>query len=261
MLGETIAAAAARWVAAFSRSGYSMIRRSSSILPMLLGAAFAAILLTGCAPATTSPTATRRATPVTTAPGSLAQSASASSAASAAASASASASASAAASDPLGLPHFDKALEATLPSFIGNVQMAKFSLQLLAYMNSNPGAGENSLYTPWLVKFGLAPSEVPIAIATDLRTNGLNFVIHAIRVPGATATALASGFADVAAKAGWPVKSVSIVKEKPTLEIIDPAAKAAGSLYAGYVYAKDDVLYTVISDNPTLILEALIKLP
>jgi hypothetical protein len=255
MLGETTAAAAARWVAAFSRSGYSMIRRSSSILPMLLGAAFAAILLTGCAPATTSPTATRRATPVTTAPGSLAQSASASAAASA------SASASAAASDPLGLPHFDKALEATMPAFIGNVQMAKFSLQLLAYMSSNPGAGENSLYTPWLVKFGRTPSEVPIAIATDLRPNGLNFVIHAIRVQGYTATALASGFADVAAKAGWPVKSISIVKEKATLEIIDPAARAAGSLYAGYVYAKDDVLYTVISDDPTLILEALIKLP
>jgi len=57
------------------------------------------------------------------------------------------------------------------------------------------------------------------------------------------------------------VKSVFIVKEKATLEIIDPAAKAAGSLYAGYVYAKDNVLYTVITDNTDLLLETVIKLP
>jgi len=60
-----------------------------------------------------------------------------------------------------------------------------------------------------------------MAIAADLRTNGINMVIHAIRVPGASAAALSSGFADVATKAGWPVKSITIVKDKATLEIID----------------------------------------
>ena len=148
-----------------------------------------------------------------------------------------------------------------MPSVVAHVQLAKFSLQLLAYMNSSPDAGENVLYAPWLVKFGWTTSEVSIAIATDLRPNGLNLVIHAIKVPGADAASLSKGFADVATKAGWPVKSVFIVKEKATLEIIDPAAKAAGSLYAGYVYAKDNVLYTVITDNTDLLLETVIKLP
>jgi hypothetical protein len=232
-----------------------MIRRSNSILTLLLGAAATAALLAGCAPAA-SPTPSVRATPMTSITGSPEPTVISSAAVSASASASA-----ALASDPLGLPHANKTLEATLPAIIGNVQMVRFSLQLMAYINSNPGAGENALYAPWLVKFGLTTSEVSIAIATDLRPNGLNFVIHAIEVPGASATALASGFSDVATKAGWPVKTVTIVKDKATLEILDPAAKAAGSLYAGYVYAKGDVLYTVISDDPNLVLEAMIKLP
>jgi hypothetical protein len=232
-----------------------MIRRSKSTLPLLLGAAFVATLLAGCVPASASPTPTRRTAPVTEPSGS------ATPGAVVAGSASASASALVAASDPLGLPHADKDLEATIPAVVGNVQLAKFSLLLAAYMTSTPTAGENALYSPWLVKFGLTPTQVSIAIATDLRPDGINLIIHAIKVPGAGAAALASSFADVASKAGWPVFSVSIVKGKSITEIVDPAAKAAGSPSAGYVYAYGNVLYTVITDDPNLLLEAMIKLP
>ncbi len=43
--------------------------------------------------------------------------------------------------------------------------------------------------------------------------------------------------------------------------MIDPAAAASGGLSVGYVFAKDSVLYTVITDDSSLLLEALIKLP
>jgi hypothetical protein len=48
---------------------------------------------------------------------------------------------------------------------------------------------------------------------------------------------------------------------KTVLEIIDPVAKAAGGLSAGYVYARGDVLYTIITDSPSLLLETLIHMP
>jgi hypothetical protein len=43
--------------------------------------------------------------------------------------------------------------------------------------------------------------------------------------------------------------------------MIDPTAAASGRLSVGYVFAKDSVLYTVITDDSSLLLEALIKLP
>jgi len=44
------------------------------------------------------------------------------------------------------------------------------------------------------------------------------------------------------------------------LEITDPTA-AKGVLGVGYVYAYDDVLYVVVTDDSSLLLECLIKLP
>jgi hypothetical protein len=166
------------------------------------------------------------------------------------------------ASDPLNLPHVDAALEANLPSKIGGVDLFKFSLTLQAYIASTPGAGEDALYLPWLVKFSKTPADVNIAIATDL-TDQENFIAHAIEVPGATAAALSSGFGDAATKAGWPVKSHTNWGStgKTGLEIIDPAAQAAGGLFDAFVYARDDVLYEVITDDQDLLFEALIKMP
>jgi hypothetical protein len=230
-----------------------MSHRSKSNLPTLLAAAFAAVLLAGCAvpkqsstPGQVGPGNTVTPIPLYTGRTLAPET---------------SISPNPSASDPLGLPHADLNLEATLPSVVGGVTLEKFSLALSAYIASTPGAGENTLYGPWLVKFNVTTTQVVMAVASDLRENGLNIIIHAIRVPGAKAADLSAGFADVATKAGWPVKSVTITNDKATLEIIDPAAKAAGSLSAGYVYAANDVLYTVITDDTALLLEALVNLP
>jgi hypothetical protein len=145
---------------------------------------------------------------------------------------------------------------------VGNVALSKFSVLLSAYVASTSGSA-SALFAPWLLKFGKTTADVDIAIATDLRpTGGINFVAFAVEVPGASAIALSQGYANVAGAAGWPVRSVSLVHDKATLEVIDPVAKAAGStLFAGYVYAYNDVLYTITSDDANLVLEALIKLP
>ncbi len=105
-----------------------------------------------------------------------------------------------------------------------------------------------------------------MAVAADLRPeNSLQLVVHAIRVPGVDAATLSSSFSEVASRAGWPVTPHSNYGStgKTVIEIIAPAAKAAGEIYAGYVYAKGDVLYTIIvgTGQDQLLLEALIKLP
>jgi hypothetical protein len=124
----------------------------------------------------------------------------------------------------------------------------------------------NVLYPPWLVKLGKTPADAIMAVAADLRPdNSLQLVVHAIRVPGVDAATLSSSFSEVASRAGWPVTPHSNYGStgKTVIEIIDPAAKAAGEMYAGYVYAKGDVLYTIIvgTGQDQLLLEALIKLP
>jgi len=168
---------------------------------------------------------------------------------------------SAMATDPLSLPHANAKLEDLLPTIIGGVCLQKLSFTLQAYMNSTSG-GDNGLYPTWLVKFDKTPAEVIMAIAADL-TGQENFVMHAIQVPGADAEALSSTFAVVATNAGWAVTSHSNLMStgKTVLEIIDPVAKAAGGLSAGYVYARGDVLYTIITDSQSLLLETLIHMP
>jgi hypothetical protein len=238
-----------------------MIRRSSATLYLLLGAASIAAVLAGCGTAT-SPGATLPPLTVVS-PSQLASGPAASPNASGSL---ASSSPTAVASDPLGLPHLDRALEALLPDTIGGVELQRFSLTLQAYMQTTAGAGENILYPPWLVKLGKTPADAIMAVAADLRPeNSLQLVVHAIRVPGVDAATLSSSFSEVASKAGWPVTPHSNYGStgKTVIEIIDPAAKAAGEIYAGYVYAKGDVLYTIIvgTGQDQLLLEALIKLP
>ena len=240
-----------------------MIRRSSATLTLLLGATSIAAILAGCETAATSLGATQH--PVTALSPSLVTSGPAAASPNASGSV-APGSPTAIASDPLGLPHLDRALEALLPDTIGGVELERFSLTLQAYMASTAGAGENVLYTPWLVKLGRTPADAIMAVAADLRPeNSLHLVVHAIRVPGVDAATLSSSFSEIASKAGWPVTPHSNYGStgKTVIEIIDPAAKAAGQMAAGYVYAKGDVLYTVVvgTGQDQLLLEALIKLP
>jgi hypothetical protein len=126
------------------------------------------------------------------------------------------------------------------------------------YLASSPG-GDKTLYSLWLVKLGKTPDDVNIAIADDL-TPGENLVVQAIKVPGVDATTLTSSFADVASKAGWPV-STKVTLPKPVLEITDPTAQEAGVLGVAYAYAKDNVLYVVVTDDVSLLIQGLASLP
>ena len=252
--------------------------------PLLLAvgaAAIIAVLVAGCGTASASPSPARSGNGKPTAaaltsarasglpaaslasPAASGSPASGSPKTSAAASAGASAGASLSAAPStsclsIGLGSVDPVLEAYLPCTIGSVDLERFSMTLANYISSSTG-GDRELYAPWLVGFGLTPSEVNIAVVTDL-TQQENFVVHAIKVPGADDAKLASSFADQAKKAGWPV-TPKTVAGRQLLEITDPAAKAAGSLSVGYVFASTHILYTIITDDPSLLVEALIKLP
>jgi len=229
-----------------------MSRRSCiSLLAAFL--AWAAVVA-GCGGATATAAATARLTPSP----SPAVSAAASTSDVASGSPGASASASAGASDSLGLPHVNAALEDKLPNSIGNVTLEKFSQPLSSWIASTQG-GEAALYAPWLVKFGKTPEDVDIAIAADLSYQE-SFRVDAIEVPGVDAATLQSDFGAVASKAGWPVTAQTLL-EKSVLKITDPTAASAGILGVGYVYAEGDILYTIVTDDSSLLVEALIKLP
>jgi hypothetical protein len=230
-----------------------MSRSARAAFPGLAGTLLAVLVaVSGCG----SPAAT----PVPTGPATRSPSPVASAAASAGPSGSQAASGSPAPTQGvnIGLAHVDAALEDLLPDTIGGIPLEKFSEPLSTLVASTQG-GEKLIYAPWLVTFGKTPDDVNVAIAVDW-TSRINFHANAIRVPGVTAEALSSSFADVATKTGWPVKKVSFAL-KTVLEITDPTAAAKGLLGLGYVYAKDDVLYIVITDDRALLLECMIKLP
>lgn len=242
---------------------------SRRTLPTLLGLALAAVVLAGCGSASTTATAGRsagaapsRLTPQPAGAASASAGPSGSPGSTGSAAVGSEAASPSTSADPLNLPHVDAALENLLPSRIGGVDLFKMSLKLQDYITTTPGAGTNALYLPWLVKFGKTPADATLAVATDL-TDQENFFVQAIKVPGATAPALLAGFGDAAKAAGWPVKSHTNWGStgKSGLEIIDPVAQAAGKLFDAFVYAKDDVLYAVVTDDQSLVVEALIKLP
>jgi hypothetical protein len=235
-----------------------MIRRSRTVIPALLGAAMALVLVSGCGSAAATPTAAPTPAPTATAKPAATASASVAPSGSVGPSASVGPSGSAdACTSDLGLPHVSVTLEDLLPMTAGGVCLEKFSLTLSAYMASTTG-GDKTLYTPWLVKFGKTSDDVNMAVASDL-SQTVKFTAHAIEVPGVAAATLSSSFADVARAASWAVNTRSVAG-KQILEIIDPVSASAGGVSAGYVYAKGDVLYTIITDDPSLLTEAVIKL-
>ncbi len=149
-------------------------------------------------------------------------------------------------------------LEAYLPCTIGGIDLERFSTSLAEYIGSSTG-GDRNLYAPWLVGFGLTPEDVHMAVVADL-TGQENLVIHAIGVPGVDDAKLSAGFGEQAKKASWSVTPKTVAGHA-LLEMTDPEAKASGGLAVGYVFAKNHVLYTIITDDASLLVEALIKLP
>jgi hypothetical protein len=152
----------------------------------------------------------------------------------------------------------DAALEDQLPSVISGVTLTKFSYPVSTYLASVTG-GDSILYAPWFVKFGKTPDEVDVAFAVD-DLPPVHVNLRAIQVPGADAIALIAGLSEVATKAGWPVKSVTSLP-KPVLQITDPTVDASQTANKAFVYAKGDIVFFVISDDLTVVIEALAALP
>jgi hypothetical protein len=230
-----------------------MIRRPDSHASALIGIGLAAVLAAGCGSAavTASPAVTQTVLPQATA------TATTTPASSPSASGSTSPSVCPSPNQDLGLGHVNAALEDKLPGVIGGICLAKFSLPLSTYMAS-PIGGDKVLYTPWLVKFGKTPDQIDLAEANDLsRTE--HFFVQAIQVPGVEAAVLTGEFANVARKEKWPVTPKSIAATS-VLEIVDPATDAAGGRGTAYVYAKGDIMYVIVTDNESLLIEALINL-
>jgi len=160
------------------------------------------------------------------------------------------------------LAHVNVSLEDQLPNTIQNVPLTKFSLILSAYIASPPAGGDKALYAAWLVKFGKTPADVDMAISF-VASDQLDFNARAIAVPGVSAASLSSAFEQVAKSAGWTVKSYPnlMLTGKTVLEMIDPTATAGPTGGAGYVYARDGVLYEIITDDQALLQDALIQMP
>jgi hypothetical protein len=170
------------------------------------------------------------------------------------------ASASVQATDPLA--HVNPKLEDKLPDTIQNGPLIKFSLILSAFIASPPAGGDKALYAAWLVKFGKTPADVDMAIAFAA-SDQIDFNARAIAVPGVSAASLSSAFEQVAKGAGWSVKSYPNLMQtgKTVLEMIDPTATAGPTGGAGYVYARDGVLYEIITNDQALLQDALIRMP
>lgn len=248
-----------------------MIRPSRATIRTLLGAALAATFVAACGNAT----ATATATPVsarTAAPSASVRASAGTSARTSArpsASPGSSASVGAPTAEPTldisaGLAHSDAKLEALLPGTIGTIPLSKLSMPLSTYMASlicdasNP-CGDKALYTPWLVGFSKTPDDATLAAATDL-TSTEKIVIEAFKVPGIDGKTLSSAFSAEAKKAGWPVTPGAFYG-KSVQVLTDPARQNLNLSSIGYVYAKADVMYVIITDDNALLVESLIKLP
>jgi protein involved in polysaccharide export with SLBB domain len=138
------------------------------------------------------------------------------------------------------------------------VELQHLSMPLSTYIVSSKG-GDKTLLAPWAVRFGKTAGELDMAVATDL-TERVRFFVQAIQVPGAKPAELTGEFAKLARQASWPVTGRTVAS-RPVLEITDPVAEAAGGLATAYVFAVGDVMYIVVTDETSLLVEALIKLP
>jgi hypothetical protein len=151
----------------------------------------------------------------------------------------------------------DAALEDQLPSVIGGVTLTRWSMPVSSYIASVTG-GDSVLYAPWLVKFGMTPVEVNMALAEDLGGNQ-TVNVRAIKVPGIDAKVLIAGLRDVATKAGWPVRTTTLPKQP--LQITDPTVDASQTANEAFVYAKGDIVFFVINEDLGMSILALNWLP
>ena len=125
--------------------------------------------------------------------------------------------------------------------------------------SANP-CGDKALYTPWLVGLGKTPDDATLAAATDL-TDTVAIAIEAFTVPGKDGAELSSAFAVQARKAGWTVSPPLPIATKSVEKLIDPVRQNLGLSSVGYLYSQANVMYLILTDDPALLVQSLIKLP
>jgi hypothetical protein len=228
-----------------------MIRRFGPLNKALLGVGLVTMLAAGCGGTTPTPTSPQ--------PSSNAPTISAHPSATTEASASQNAPTTGPCPAQAYLAHVDAALEDQLPSVIGGVCLTKWSMPVSSYMASVTG-GDTVLYPAWLVKFGMTPDEVDMALAVDLGGHEVAN-LRAIQVPGVDAATLISGLSDVARKAGWANKMMTGLTKSPVLRIEDPTVDPTKTANTAFVYAKGDIVFFVISDDQLVVIQALAALP
>lgn len=242
--------------------GYSMVRRLDRFRTTLVGLGLVTLLVAGCGGTASTSTPSQTASQAPTVSVRPSDTAGASGSVASGSVASASAGAPTVSPNPTQtypLAHVDAALEDQLPSELGGVALTKWSMPVSSYMASVTG-GDTVLYPPWLVKFGKTPDEVDMALAQDL-TGTQHTNLRAIQVPGADAATLVARLGDVATSVGWTHRTVTSLPKTPVLQIIDPTVDAAKTPNTAFVYAKGDIVFFVISDDLTVVVEALAALP
>jgi hypothetical protein len=229
-----------------------MVRRFERFSSTLAGLGLAAVLAAGCGGTTSTATpigTASHAPSVSTQPGGTVDGSAGHS----------SSAASPNATQTYPLAHVDAALEDKLPSMVGGVTLTKWSMPVSSYIASVTG-GDSVLYAPWLVKFGKTPDEVDMALAQDFSGHE-NANLRAIQVAGSNPTQLSAGLSDVATKAGWPTKTVTSLPKTPVLQIKDPTVDPTKTPNTAFVFVEGDIVFFVISDDLSVVIQALAALP
>ncbi len=237
-----------------------MIRRPSSWFAVALAAT--ALVAAACGSSTATPSAAPTSAPSSAAVPSAAPTAAPSAAPTAAPSAAATSgpatsqpSGSADSAQPsasLALPSFqlpsqDKDLEGRLPGEVNGTKMVKYSFTGASFLAS--GSSNTKDLTDLLSSLGKTPADMSVAFASDA-SGGLDLQIGAFRVAGAPADALLAAFlATTRKETPESVMAQATVGGKGVTTIVDPADTSSRIVY---IYAKDDILFYLLTPDATL---------
>jgi hypothetical protein len=147
-------------------------------------------------------------------------------------------------------------LEKMLPSELGGEPLAKVSWPLDLLLRSTK-TGDAKLYEAWTSALGADPLAVRFATATNYADRKV--LVSALQVPGDSTDRLKAAFKQAATAVDWPLQEETIVG-KPVMRVADTTASDPNNAIA-YAYAKGDTLFVVVTDDASILAEALLKLP
>ncbi len=155
--------------------------------------------------------------------------------------------------------HYDQSLEDMLPDQVGPYELCKGSYPLSMFLNSQTKTNDKALYTDWMTRLNAKPEDTPLAVAMD-QTDSQTIAILAFKPAVAESARLLTTFKESLDKLHWPNDSV-LLAEKPVVRATDVGGGANGMDATGYAYAKNGVLFLVVTEDSALALQAFIALP